>query len=644
VEALRRNGHSLGRRVVTPLLAIAIASGVGLATRVPAAAPPPGIERLRFERHVLPSIPVAGVKSVRRVAPAVRRYDAWISGVGAAVALTDADGNGRSDDVCLVDPRTDTITLSPAAGTGERFLPFVLDPEPLPLHRSTAAPTGCLPGDFDEDGHTDFIAYYWGRSPIVFERRPGVPLGGDAFTRTELVTPVERWNTDTVAHADVDADGHADLVIGNYFPDGASVLDPAAHRNPALQMNASMSRARNGGTVRILLWTPTGRFAPATADLPHGGRAWTLAIGAYDLTGDLLPELYFANDFGPDWLLLNRSAPGQVRFTELRGRKGFSIPKSKELGNDSYKGMGIDFADMDGDGRTDMFVSNITARFGLIESNFAWINDGDRRDMARGVAPFRDRSEPLGLARSGWGWDAKFGDFRNTGTPELVQTTGFLTGTINRWPQITELAMANDDVLKDPSMWPNVKPGSDLSGHERVRFFVKGEDGRWADASRIVGLDAGAVSRGVATADVNADGLLDVAIAHQWARSYLYLNRCRACGRALDLRILRATGGSGQRVVRAGAAGDRLTGVPALGARVTMRGPDGAQQAAEVDAGNGHASVRSPELHFGLGPVAATRRVPVTVEWRDGDGATHRTRLALRPGRWTIVLREVRDA
>ena len=46
----------------------------------------------------------------------------------------------------------------------------------------------------------------------------------------------------------------------------------------------------------------------------HG---WTLAIGAADLDGDLLPEIYFGHDFGPDRLLHNRSTPGHFR-TENR--------------------------------------------------------------------------------------------------------------------------------------------------------------------------------------------------------------------------------------------------------------------------------------------------------------------------------------
>jgi hypothetical protein len=61
------------------------------------------------------------------------------------------------------------------------------------------------------------------------------------------------------------------------------------------------------------------------SDEVSGG--WTLAMGAADLDGDLLPELYLANDFGPDRLLHNRSTTGHLRFAVLEGRRDFTTPK-----------------------------------------------------------------------------------------------------------------------------------------------------------------------------------------------------------------------------------------------------------------------------------------------------------------------------
>ena len=634
------------RRLASPVVALAAIVALGVAARLPSADLEPAAVKARFAFRQLPivSVPVAGVRRIRQVEPKLRRISAWISSVGAAVALADVDGNGRADDVCLVDPRTDTITVSPAPGTRDRFAPFVLDPAPLRFDRSTMAPMGCLPGDFDEDGRIDLLAYYWGRTPVLFLRRGHGRPSSSSFVRRELVPGRERWYTDSIDSADVDGDGHADLIVGNYFPDGARVLDPSARRDPAMQMQDSMSHALNGGIDRILLWQRSGRdgvrFREARRALaPAIAKGWTLAVGAYDLNGDLRPELYFANDFGPDRLLLNESRPGRVRLRNLTGSVGARTPHSKALGRDSFKGMGIDFADLNGDGRTDMFVSNITTQFGLQESNFAFVNTGRLGAMRHGAAPFVDRSESVGLSRSGWGWDAKFGDFDADGTPELVQATGFVKGHTNLWPQIQELAITNDELLRDPAMWPRIGPGADIAGHQRDAFFVRDADGRWGNVASLVGLEEPFVTRGVATADVNGDGRLDFAVANQWERSYLYLNHGRRHGKALELRLLlRPDGRVGPTVVR---RGDRpLLGSPAVGAAATVVRPGRAPATEQVDGGNGHASVRSPELFFGLGRGAVDRPLLVRLAWRDRTGHVRHAAVRLRPGRYTILLGE----
>jgi hypothetical protein len=73
---------------------------------------------------------------------------------------------------------------------------------------------------------------------------------------------------------------------------------------------------------------------------------WTLALEAADLSGDLLPEIYVANDFGRDRLLLNKCLPGQQRFEIRATQRDLFVPGSKVLGRDSFKGMGVDFADI----------------------------------------------------------------------------------------------------------------------------------------------------------------------------------------------------------------------------------------------------------------------------------------------------------
>ena len=340
---------------------------------------------------------------------------------GALVALADLDGDGLPNDLVYVDPRVDRVIVAPVPGTETSrhgFKPFAVDPAPLPFDAGTMAPTGCLVGDFNEDGRADILVYYWGRSPVVFLQRAGSAddrgtLSSSRFVPCELITPVERWYTCAATQADIDGDGHIDLILGNYFPDGAHILD--ANGTGRESICDSLSRAFNGGKKHLLLWQggssgskPSVAFRESDMGLePDVVTGFTFAVGAADLDGDLLPEIYFVMDFGPDRLLHNRSKPGKLEFGLLHGERTMTTPRSKVVGNDSFNGMGMDFGDLNGDGWPDIFVSNITGNFALHESHFAFVSTGEVQRMREGVAPYRDESEKLGLSRSGWAWEAQ---------------------------------------------------------------------------------------------------------------------------------------------------------------------------------------------------------------------------------------------
>jgi enediyne biosynthesis protein E4 len=608
-------------------------------------------EGFHFRASPLPSLSGETTKTIRDVNPSLRRIAAWISSVGAAVALNDLDGDGLPNDACYVDTRIDKVILSPVPGTPARYQPFALVPRTLPYDPATMAPMGCLPGDFNEDGLMDVLVYYWGRTPVVFIKRDRTPtLNADSYTQSEVVPGGERWYTNAATLADIDGDGHTDLIIGNFFPDGSHILD--AHANISDQMQDSMSLAQNGGRKHLLLWKapPAGspssavQFEDASAALDgQSARGWSLAIAAGDLDGDLLPEIYFANDFGPDRLLHNRSTPGHPRFALLEGRRSFTTPKSKVLGHDSYKGMGVDFGDLNGDGWPDIYVSNITQEYGLEESHFAFISTGHVELMNEGVAPYIDRSESLGLSRSGWGWESRLGDFNNDGVLEALQAIGFVKGNVNRWPELHEVVMGNDQLLRDPRSWPVLQAGADISGGGHNPFFVRGPDGRYHDIAAQLSLDQPMVSRGIATADVDGDGRLDYAVANQWGTSYFYHNESDNPGAFLGLRLrlpVRSGDGISQmRVSREGSGAVMPLSRPAIGAeaRVSLSGRTPLVQ--QVDGGNGHSGKRSPDLQFGLGHLAGNEIVTVELRWRDGRGQLQQETIQLSPDGWyTIVL------
>jgi hypothetical protein len=323
----------------------------------------------------------------------------------------------------------------------------------------------------------------------------------------------------------------------------------------------------------------------------------------------------------------------------LEGHRGFTTPASSVLGKDSFKGMGVDFADINGDGVPDIFVSNIADDYALQESHFLWVSTGDREAIRQGRAPYVQASERLGVSRSGWGWDARMADFDNSGTLQIVQAVGFIKGKINRWPELQSLGTSNDSLISNPRLWPGFKPGDDVSGRNETAFFVQGDDHRYHNIAGEVGIAESMLGRGITVADVDGDGRLDLIIAGQWGDSYLYKNDSSNTAAFLGLHLLiPVRGGPSALQTRPGHPSTDLYGRPAFGASASVEIPGGRKEWAQVDGGSGHSGKRSPDLHFGLGEITPDTPLKVELAWRNSEGKIEKKTMWLKPGWHTVLL------
>ncbi|NUP04381.1 MAG: CRTAC1 family protein, partial [Nonomuraea sp.] len=151
----------------------------------------------------------------------------------------------------------------------------------------------------------------------------------------------------------------------------------------------------------------------------------------------------------------------------------------------------------------------------------------------------------------------------------------------------------------------------------------------YANLSEQLGLAVPVPTRGIATGDVNGDGLVDFAVARQFEAPAFYLNTSKPAGSFLGLRLVHDAPSSTGPLPAAGS--------PVIGAQVTATTPDGRSYVGRVDGGSGHSGKRAHAVHLGLG-ANVTGPVTVTLTWRDRAGQPHQQELRLSPGWHTLQL------
>jgi hypothetical protein len=565
----------------------------------------------------------------------------WLSSVGAAAAAADFDGDGDADLYVTNSGRSDGNRLFRNRGDG------TFDDVTVEAGVGCGNPRGgsmhAIWGDVDNDGDLDLYVVKWGECNSLF-RNDGERGGPAHFTDATGEAGVGYWGyANGATFLDYNRDGHLDILVGNYFAE--SIEDSRTGQwvrndlwNPVSTriMHETFTHADNGGRNVLYRNRGDGSFDDVTEALGLTHRGWTLAVGSGDLNNDGWPDLYLANDFGPDELYLNTGAteqpPGFRLIVDPRGHPG--------VGNDWWKGMNVDMGDVNNDGYLDIYVTNIFARrYKTDEGNMLWLNCAD--PQCPGGRGFQNVGKESGTFDGGWGWGGKFADFNNDGLLDIFTVNGFVTGDpkATYWYHVQEMVTQTKNQTADARDWPTMGP-RDLSGHELGRLFIQqrhegrgpraeyhsGLPGaraeseqdwtpRFAEVAEQAGITDTFNGRGIALADFNLDGAIDFYVANQGAPSCYYVNQLYKTSDAAKPGFLRIK--LIGRPEMPNRVGDRSLASTrdAVGARVTLHTPEGLQMR-DVQGGMGFASQSEFPVHFGISDPNSVERI--LIQWPSG--------------------------
>jgi hypothetical protein len=272
---------------------------------------------------------------------------------------------------------------------------------------------GCAIADYDNDGYPDILVTAYGRCTLY--RNNGNGTFADVTEKAGLAAP--GWTTSAVWF-DYDNDGRLDLFLCS-FVEFSAKSDVFCGDNKLGKRFYCIPRVFKPTPSLLYRNNGDGTFTEVSAGTDIG-RALGKALGvvATDIDNDGLMDLFVANDTVQNFLFMNRGK-GKWEEIGLAAEVGFSVngtPRS---------GMGVDAADVDGDGKQDLFVANVDQEMFSLYRN-------------QGNELFSDVAAPHGIAQatrlfSGWG--LKFFDYDNDGLVDLILANGHPDDMIEQYSQ-----------------------------------------------------------------------------------------------------------------------------------------------------------------------------------------------------------------
>jgi len=354
---------------------------------------------------------------------------------------------------------------------------------------------GVAVGDYDNDGYDDLFLTAYGQSHLFHNNGNGTFT--DVTQKAGLLGPRE-FST-SAAWVDYDKDGHLDLVVGNYVQwtqetDLYCTLDGKSK-------SYCTPESYKGTPVRLWHNRGDGTFEDVTQKAGLGEpTSKTLGVAVLDYDNDGWPDLLFSNDTQPNKLYRNN---GNGTFTEKAVVAGVAFSEDGV----ARAGMGVDAGDYDHSGHPSLLITNFANQMLSLyhnEGNGLFVDEAPRSEIGR-----------ASLLTLGFG--CFFFDYDLDGWPDVLVANGHIDADIQR-------VQANVKYAMPPHLFRNIG------------------NGKFAEVTKTLGAGFAAprVGRGIAYADINNDGRLDVLISTNSGPVYLFRNEAQgtsAANRSLRIRL-----------------------------------------------------------------------------------------------------------
>jgi enediyne biosynthesis protein E4 len=474
---------------------------------------------------------------------------------GPGVCVADFDGDGWPD-IYFVNGRdlyNRGITVRNALYHNNRDGTFtdVTDKAGAP---GTGYGLGCVWADYDNDGFADLFVTQYGRNVLYHNN------GNGTFSDVTDKAGVAGLESGTfhsgATFFDYDRDGYLDLYVGSYV-----ALDPDGPRycNIGNVRSSCPPSAYHGSPNALYHNNGDGTFTNVSRAMnilqPNGKN---LSVGAGDYDNDGWPDLFVANDGLEAYLYHNEHGKG---FKEIAAPSGIAYSASGSL----MAAMCISLGDYSNEGRLDLYISDFQG-----SSDHLWHNDGSGN--------FDEVSDEAGIT----------GPTHNV----LSFGGGFFDYDNDGW---LDLFIANGHV------YPEIEQASPGTRYKQVNsLFHNLGHGKFAETGDLTGIASQSphAARGVAFADFDNDGFMDVVVANNG-----------------DPPLLLHNGGNGNHFVDFRLVGTK-TNRDAMGARVRIVA-GGIFQLREIAGGGSYLSQSDLRAHFGLGHESLLQKVEVT--WPSGQ-------------------------